>query len=450
MMRQRPHLSCFRHPCKPFLRALLELSNMKALPSSCEGRFSLLALLGLALLTSGCASLQPLATASVQPAAACSSTREPSGASLGVVLTGGGAFGAWEVGALEALFEYWCETYGEDPPIRVVAGTSTGALIAPFALLGRSYLPELESWYTSVRQADIAAPRLGVVLPFPLFAITTSSVYSVGYTADDARPARLLYRRIEQALPAERLHRLGALWPNERLVVTSLDFGSGRPRSVTNSTGDIDTLRAAMLASAVPPLAFPPVPLRPADAPPDSPRRTPHFDGGVCAVAPFEALLETAAREPAIKLTHIVAISAFPEFPAAERDPVQVGEFPQSPAFKAIGDRMNVLLSEASATKEIGLVRAAIALRHAGVPSDEVKAATRIAFPCPQPDANDPPTWGDQHCPPPVLVVLAPDQRLGWRALSFDPDEMREMLDRGRVQARAKLEAGLSPVRPSP
>jgi len=374
----------------------------------------------------------------------CPGSGGPSGAAIGLVLTGGGAFGAWEVGALAALFDAWCETYGEDPPIRVVAGASTGALIAPYALLGRSYLPELEAWYTGVRQRDIAAPRLGALLPFPLFALTTSSVYRVVGRGGDGSSDGLLAGAIRRALPDARLRLLGSAWPDRRLAVTSLDFASGRPHAVTNAPADISSLRTGMLASAMAPLAFPPASLPAASGAADPARRTPHLDGGVYAVAPIADLLELAARAPVVPLTHIVVISAFPEFPAAELDAVQEDVFPDDPSFMAIGDRMNALLSEAAVTKELDLLRAAAALCRAGLTADEIAATTRLALPCRIAPGDAPSTRAARAGSPPALVVLAPAQRLGWRALRFAPAEMAEMVRRGRDEARAALRAGLA------
>src|SRR5437867_4250814 len=65
---------------------------------------------------------------------------DKSKASIGIVLGGGGAFGAWQVGALQAFFDHWKKSRGSDPPVRVVVGTSTGALIAPMAFDGRDAL----------------------------------------------------------------------------------------------------------------------------------------------------------------------------------------------------------------------------------------------------------------------------------------------------------------------
>lgn len=61
-----------------------------------------------------------------------------------LMISGGGAGGAFTVGALSA----WTET-GRRPSFDIVSGVSTGALIAPFAFLGSDYDPLLIKLYTS-------------------------------------------------------------------------------------------------------------------------------------------------------------------------------------------------------------------------------------------------------------------------------------------------------------
>lgn len=61
-----------------------------------------------------------------------------------LVLSGGGAGGAFSVGALKA----WSDKGGR-PQFDIVSGVSTGALIAPFAFLGPAYDETLVELYTS-------------------------------------------------------------------------------------------------------------------------------------------------------------------------------------------------------------------------------------------------------------------------------------------------------------
>jgi hypothetical protein len=65
-------------------------------------------------------------------------------------LSGGGDHGAFGAGFLKG----WTES-GTRPTFKIVSGISTGALIAPFAMLGGDYDGILEAAYTTVSASDI-------------------------------------------------------------------------------------------------------------------------------------------------------------------------------------------------------------------------------------------------------------------------------------------------------
>jgi hypothetical protein len=71
-----------------------------------------------------------------------------------LAISGGGGDGAYGAGFLNG----WSQT-GTRPQFKLVTGVSTGALIAPFAFLGKDYDPEIKLLYTSVSQKDILAKR---------------------------------------------------------------------------------------------------------------------------------------------------------------------------------------------------------------------------------------------------------------------------------------------------
>lgn len=73
------------------------------------------------------------------------------GEKIALVLSGGGAKGAYAVGAITYLFDRGLRAFD------VYAGTSTGALIAPLALAGE--LPALRTAYTNSRMPDFLQPQ---------------------------------------------------------------------------------------------------------------------------------------------------------------------------------------------------------------------------------------------------------------------------------------------------
>jgi len=96
--------------------------------------------------------------------------------------------------------------HGVPPPVRVIAGASTGALIGPFVALGPDGVNEIAALYQHTKRRDILGIRANVVLPFALFAKWSSSVYN----ADPL--ARLLNDRLSD----DRLQRIAGLWPATR------------------------------------------------------------------------------------------------------------------------------------------------------------------------------------------------------------------------------------------
>src|SRR5439155_9739856 len=74
-----------------------------------------------------------------------------------LALSSGGLYGAYSAGVLDG----WSRT-GTRPEFDVVTGSSTGALIAPFAFLGSEYDDQAMKLYTGVRAEDIFRVRAWV------------------------------------------------------------------------------------------------------------------------------------------------------------------------------------------------------------------------------------------------------------------------------------------------
>ena len=152
-------------------------------------RTLVLGVLGPALLLGGCASFdrQPFEAAQIEAAHAPDSPKirhwanspdlltqisiapPPPGEPLRVLaLSGGGDDGAYGAGFLNG----WSQT-GKRPEFAVVTGVSTGALIAPFALLGPDYDDELKRAYTEITPDDIYKDRFALAIPFSTSVATT-------------------------------------------------------------------------------------------------------------------------------------------------------------------------------------------------------------------------------------------------------------------------------------
>jgi predicted acylesterase/phospholipase RssA len=185
-----------------------------------------------------------------------------------LALSAGGLYGAYSAGVLDG----WSRT-GTRPEFDVVTGSSTGALIAPFAFLGSDYDAQAMKLYTGVQAEDIYRVRAWVTIPFRDSLATTAPL------------RKLIQDQIDQPL-MEKIaaeHKKG-----RRLYVGTTDLRT--KRAVIWDMGAIATrpcpegctlFRDVLLASASVPGVFPPVPF---EIEVDGHRETElHMDGAVTA-----------------------------------------------------------------------------------------------------------------------------------------------------------------------
>ncbi|QWD71690.1 patatin-like phospholipase family protein [Polynucleobacter sp. MG-5-Ahmo-C2] len=164
-----------------------------------------------------------------------------------LALSGGGDDGAFGAGLLVG----WSKQ-GSRPSFNLVTGISTGALIAPFAYLGKDYDPALKQVYTNINPQDIFINR-GII----------SGIFSDGLA--DSTP---LYQLIAKYVDANFLKKIAYEYnTNGRWLLigtTNIDAGvpvawnMGRIASVGTPEA-IELFRRIMLASASIPGAFSPV-----------------------------------------------------------------------------------------------------------------------------------------------------------------------------------------------
>ncbi len=185
-----------------------------------------------------------------------------------LVLSGGGANGAYTVGVLNG----WSAS-GARPQFDVVTGISTGALIAPFAFLGSEYDDILRCGYTECQERDVFARRW---LPTLLWADSL---------ADSAPLKQKIATQITRSIVAKvaEAHRDG-----RRLYVGTTDLDTKRlvvwdmgAIAASDDPGKLELFRDVLLASASVPGLLPPVEIDIAVA---GKRHTElHVDGGVAA-----------------------------------------------------------------------------------------------------------------------------------------------------------------------
>jgi predicted acylesterase/phospholipase RssA len=175
-----------------------------------------------------------------------------------LVLSGGGANGAWGAGILNG----WRESASRPrPDFDLVTGVSTGALLATYAFLNDpEYDGRLRKVYTKVENRDIFRKRF---LPVALFQ-------------DALEASEPLKKLIEREITEEVLRRVAAKGATGRRLLVgtvNVDKGCFVPWDLTEiaKEGKLALYRKVLLASASVPVFWPPVMIR----------GQMHFDGGL-------------------------------------------------------------------------------------------------------------------------------------------------------------------------
>jgi NTE family protein len=169
---------------------------------------------------------------------ACARSATSWDAPSALVLSGGGAKGAWEAGAAAAFVE-------AGMPVRLVAGSSAGALNAAMLAAGR--VDRLEALWRGLHRDKVYALRGSVVFAGLLPGWLTLFALDKAGSLFDAGPLRELI-----AATAE-LDRIRA--SPVRLLVTTTDLEQREKKIFDNATVTVD----ALLAAAAVPGAFPAV-----------------------------------------------------------------------------------------------------------------------------------------------------------------------------------------------
>lgn len=166
-----------------------------------------------------------------------------------LALSSGGLYGAYTAGVLDG----WTRA-GTRPEFDVVTGTSTGALLAPFAFLGSEYDAHSMRLYTGVRTQDVFRVRSWFTIPF----------------RDALATAAPLKQLIESQVDQELMERIAAEHKKgRRLYVGTTDLRTKRAViwdmgaiACRPCPGGCALFRDVLLASASIPGVLPPVPFR--------------------------------------------------------------------------------------------------------------------------------------------------------------------------------------------
>ena len=162
-----------------------------------------------------------------------------------LAISGGAEDGAFGAGLLVG----WSEA-GTRPAFDVVTGVSAGALMAPFAFLGKRHDNELREIFTTYGQKDI-------------FKLNLSGLIAGSALADDTPLSRLIEKYVDKAFLEEiaRERRKGRI-----LLVGTTDLDAQRPVlwdmgriAISQSQEALVLFRKVLLASATLPGVFAPI-----------------------------------------------------------------------------------------------------------------------------------------------------------------------------------------------
>src|SRR5262245_37847681 len=187
----------------------------------------------LALLAAGIALVGPHAAG-----AECTPSAVSLDAPMALVLSGGGSKGAYEAGVAAALVE-------RGLPIRLVAGSSAGALNAAMLVDGR--MDRLEALWRNLSRDRVYSLRGSVFFAGLLPGWLTLWAVDQAGSLFDPQPLREL---IESSLDLDRIRASPV-----RLLVVTADLARREQRLFDNRTVTVD----ALMAAAAVPGAFPPV-----------------------------------------------------------------------------------------------------------------------------------------------------------------------------------------------
>jgi len=222
------------------------LQRKAAVPSQQMGQAQIAGLSGVRYMVASQSSIDQMAE-DIQAGFKVRSEATLNGPANYLSLSGGGDDGAYGAGLLIG----W-SARGDRPQFNLVTGISTGALIAPFAFMGKEYDPALRHVYTQVGPKDIFIER-GLIS---------------GILGDGLSDTAPLYQLISQFVNEEFLKKVAYEYTtkNRWLLIgtTNLDAGvpvvwnMGKIASIGTPEA-LDLFRRIMLASASIPGAFSPV-----------------------------------------------------------------------------------------------------------------------------------------------------------------------------------------------
>lgn len=225
---------------------------------------------------------------------------------VGIVLTGGGARGAYQAGALNAILEM-CKEWGIEHPFNIVSGNSAGAINASYYAAGihkpRETVDKLIELWSEVHSKDVFEVgylSLGSMALKWLFELSTGSLFlrrrSVRALLDTS-PLRELIEKNLNIHQIEKNIEQGFL---RGLAIKAANYSTGYSETFLQGVEEIEiwkrhgrisrkdhvTIDHIMASTAIP-ILFPPVKIA----------RSYYGDGSLRSYTPFSPVIKMGAQK---------------------------------------------------------------------------------------------------------------------------------------------------------
>lgn len=316
---------------------------------------------------------------------------------IGLALSGGGSKGAFTVGVLGSLRQAFRKA-----EIRVISGTSTGALVGTLA--AEKKWSRLRKVYTGVVTKDIIHPKHTLVarLAGPEAVLFASAILGGTSIFDTAPLEEMIRTQID-------FKNLKARADETLLIYNTVDMQTGKVVTFDTKSSPLGVLPKALLASANQPVLTPLVDIGDHQ----------YADGGVREYLPVAPVFDSG-----VKLDHIFAIATEPQRPSGGQSRYEqitdilgrtVGLLSSEVGFMdAYGAQlMNTILAMVENAAAHGFPKAKLL---AGIP-DEVRKKlgnkSRVG-----------------------LTFVGPPKHLDMDSLEFEPDKMKKALALGEKVGR--------------
>ena len=329
---------------------------------------------------------------------------------VGLALSGGGAKGAFTVGALKVIRQ---RLPGANPAFPVISGTSTGSLIA--TLLTTNDWTTLVKIYSTVTTENIVNPHHAFVASVlgPQAVLFAAAVIGGKAIYDTTALKDTIHNNVDFAM-------IKAAYPATLLLYNTVDLQSGEVVTFTNKTHAPSTLEKALLASASMPVLMDPIAIT-AGGSTDQ-----YVDGGVREFLPLGAVFDSG-----VDLDLIIGISTAPLSPRTKKDSY-------TKIIEILGRTIDLLDTEVGSNDYYGAQQYNAMLQM--IANADAVGMSKAQLLKDVPDEIRKRLADKRPVP---VVLIAPKDHLDLDSLDFDPIQMRKLMEQGVTTAKAALDGVL-------